>query len=68
MSQSATTDTEVKPAPPVDPKLPEEMDVEDSDLPINIDIPGPEHTEQISFGFDGEPTDELPEASVHDEL
>jgi len=63
VSQSATTDTQVKPAPPIDAKLPEEDQIEESDLPINIDIP--QHSEQITFGFDGEPTEE---GSIHDEL
>lgn len=49
VSQTATTDTEVKPAPPVDSELKEEED-EVLEIPTIV----PEKEEKISFGFDGD--------------
>lgn len=63
VSESAPTDTRVRPAPPVDPKLPED---EKADDPVHIDIP--EHLQdQVKWEVE-EIDEEGNPVKKHDEL
>ncbi|KIJ70580.1 hypothetical protein HYDPIDRAFT_78529 [Hydnomerulius pinastri MD-312] len=64
VSETAQTDSTVKPAPPVDPELPEEILAGDEKMYFNI----PDEFKQSQFKLEMEEIDEEGNAVVHDEL